>query len=132
MAILIDSSVWITAQNSKNPECLALKRLIAHDELIYTTRLIQVEVCQGAKSEDIFHQLWDSFLGFEMLTVEDSLWGQTAWNYFKCRKKGYTVTTIDCLIATLGHEYAVPIWTMDKHFKKIQPILGFELFETPC
>lgn len=129
MAILIDSSVWIAGQNPKNSECLHLKRMIAKDELIYTAKPIQIEVCQGAKTEELFHKLWEGFLGFEFLPIEDRHWGLSAWNYFKCRKKGLTVSTIDCLIATLSREYQVPLWTLDLHFEKIRPVIGFEFFE---
>ena len=128
MAVLIDSSVWIAGQNSKNSECIMLKRMIASNELIYIAKPIQTEVCQGAKSEELFHRLWDSFLGFEFLEIEDKHWGLSAWNYFKCRRAGLTVTTIDCLIATLAREFQVPLWSLDRHFEKIQPIVGFEMY----
>ena len=131
MAVLIDSSVWISAQVSKNPEFLALRRLIAQNELIYITDLIQVEVCQGAKTEALFHRLWDGFMGFDRLLVQDHHWNQTAWNFFKCRKKGLTLSTIDCLIGTLASDYRVPLWTLDRHFEKSQPIIGFELVSYP-
>jgi predicted nucleic acid-binding protein len=128
VAVLIDSSVWIAAQNSKNAECLDLKRMIADNELIYTAKPIQIEVCQGARSEELFNRIWDSFLGFDFLEIEDRHWWVSARNYFRCRKAGLTVSTIDCLIATLAREYEVPLWTLDRHFDKIQKILGFELF----
>lgn len=98
MAILIDSSIWIAAQKLTNPECLRLQRLIRNDELIYTTAFIKVEVCQGAKTEEIFNQLWDSFLGFDNLVVEEPHWTLSAWNYFKCRKRSHIddVRLSDC------------------------------------
>lgn len=128
MAILIDSSVWVAGQNPKKPECLILKRMISNNELIYTAAPIQTEVCQGAKTEELFNRLWDSFLGFEFLEIENRHWGLSAWNYFKCRKAGLTPSTMDCLIATLAREYHVPLWTLDRHFEKVSSILGFELF----
>ncbi len=127
MAVLVDSSVWIAASSPKNNECLELKRMIHKNELIYISRIIQVEVCQGAKSEETFHTLWESFLGFEVLEITDRHWGLSAWNYFACRKKGITPSTVDCLIGTLAKEYRIPLWSLDQIFKKIQPILGFEL-----
>lgn len=131
MALLIDSSVWIAAQFSSNRECLLLKRMLEADELIYAVRPIQVEVCQGAKSEDEFHQLWSSFLGLEFLEITDKHWGLSAWHYFKCRKEGVTLTTLDCLIATVAREYRVPLWTLDKVFSRIQKSIGFDLYKPP-
>ncbi|MEW6057953.1 MAG: PIN domain-containing protein [Bdellovibrionota bacterium] len=127
MAVLVDSSVWVAAANPKNKECLILKRMIQTNEPIYLIRAIQAEVCQGARTETEFHRLWDAFLGFEFLSVTDRHWGLSAWNYFKCRKKGITLSTLDCLIATLAREYRIPLWSLDKAFGKIQPLIGFEL-----
>jgi predicted nucleic acid-binding protein len=129
VAVLVDSSVWIAAANPKNKECLALKRMIANNELIYVARPIQAEVCQGARSEEEFHRLWEAFLGFDFLEITDRHWGLSAWNYFRCRKKGITLSTLDCLIATLAKEYQVALWSVDRCFEKIQPILGLELRE---
>lgn len=131
MAVLVDSSIWIATQKPSQKECLDLRRLILKDELIYLLRPIQVEVCQGARSEELFHHLWDSFLGFEFLEVSDRLWGLSAWNYFKCRKKGVTLTTLDSLIGTAAHEYHVPLWTLDNTLRRSSSIIGFELFHSP-
>ena len=129
MAVFIDSSVWISASNPRNKEASILKKMIISNELIYVCHLIQVEVSQGARSEAEFHKVWDSFLGFSFLDMRDPiLWQISAWNYLRCRKKGLTPTTADCLIATLSSEYKVPLLTLDHFFKKAQPIIGFELF----
>ena len=128
MAVLVDSSVWIAAANPKNPECIRLKRLILSNELIYVTRPIQVEVCQGAKTEQEFHQLWDALLGFEFLEISTKIWGISAWNFFRLRKKGKTLATLDCLIGTLSAEYGVPLWTLDKPLQKAHSVIGFDLF----
>ena len=128
-AVLIDSSVWIAAANSKNKECLQLKRLLQKNTSICVLKPIQAEVCQGARSEGEFHQLWEAFLGFEFLEIADKHWGLSAWNYFKCRKRGLTVSTLDCLIATVARENQIPLWSLDKVFQHIQPIIGAELYK---
>ncbi len=127
MAVLIDSSVWISASNPKTSECNELKKLILKNELIHLTRFIQVEVCQGARTEEQFHQLWDAFQGFDFLEVTSRHWGISAWNYFRCRKKGITLTTLDCLIGSLAAEYGVPLWTLDKGLAASASIIGFDL-----
>lgn len=129
MAVLIDSSVWISAARPKNPECLSLKRLILSNELIYVARPIQSEVCQGARSEEEFHRLWDAFLGFQFLEISTKHWGTSAWNYFRLRKKGKTLATLDCLIGTLAAQYGVPLWTLDKELASCHSVLGFDLFK---
>lgn len=127
MAFLVDSSVWIAAASTKNKECQTLKEAILTNELIYIAKPIQIEVCQGARTEAEFNQLWDGFLGFEVLMIDDEIWKKTSWNYFKCRKKGVTLATMDCLVATLAIANEVELWTLDKIFSQISPILGLSL-----
>lgn len=129
MAVLVDSSVWIAGANPRNQECLALQRLIKSNELLYVTRPIQVEVCQGARTEEEFHQLWDAFLGFSFLDVSTKHWGLSAWNYFRLRKKGRTLSTLDCLIGTLSADYGIPLWTLDKSLRDAHSTIGFDLFK---
>lgn len=128
MAVLVDSSVWISGASPRNKECLALTRLIRSNELLYVTRSIQVEVCQGAKSELEFNRLWDAFLGFEFLEITTKHWGTSAWNYFRLRKKGKTLSTLDCLIGTLSAEYGIPLWTLDKALRQAHSTIGFDIF----
>ena len=126
MAVLVDSSVWVSASDSRNPECLKLKRLIAANERVCIVKAIQVEVCQGARSDGEFRQLWENLLGFEILEATDLLWGKSAWNYFKCRRKGLTVGTLDCLIATVARENEISLWTLDKQLRKTRSVIGFD------
>ncbi len=127
MALLVDSSVWIAGADAKNEECLLLKRMVQRGDLLYIATPIQVEVCQGARSEFEFRRLWDAFLGFNFLEISRKHWELCAWNYYRCWKKGITPTTIDCLIATLAAEYRIELWSIDKVFKSLGPILGFDL-----
>lgn len=129
MAVLVDSSVWIAASNPRNRECIQLQRLIRDNELIYVARPIQVEVCQGARSEQEFHRLWDAFLGFEHIEISTKYWGTSAWNYYRLRKKGITISTLDCLIGTLSAELGVPLWTLDKALVKAHSTIGFDIFK---
>lgn len=129
MAVLIDSSVWIAASRPKTSEGASLRKLIERNELIHVAHPIQTEVCQGAASEEEFHRLWDAFLGFDFLEITARHWGMSGWNYFRCRKKGVTLSTLDCLIGTLSVEYGVPLWTLDKTLLKASPLLGFDVFD---
>ncbi|MFN7903814.1 MAG: PIN domain-containing protein [Pseudobdellovibrionaceae bacterium] len=129
MSVLIDSSVWITGQSIKNRECLLLKRMIKARESIYVALPIQVEVCQGARGEMEFRKLWDAFLGFPFLELSQTIWHISAANYFNCRKKGITSTTIACLIATLAQHHRIPLWTLDKNIERTKSIIGFEVYQ---
>jgi predicted nucleic acid-binding protein len=128
MAVLVDSSVWISASSPRNKECLLLRRLLEGDELICYIAPIQVEVCQGARSEAEFHRLWEGFLGLNRLEIEDRHWGLSAWNYLKARQSGIGASTIDCLIATVAKETRVALWSLDRDFRRLQPVIGFESY----
>ena len=129
MSVLVDSSVWIAAQSLKNKECFQLKKMIKKGELIFVALPIQTEVCQGARTELEFRKLWDAFLGFPFLELNADHWAISAANYFKCRQKGVTPTTMDCIIATLASHHRIPLWSLDKNFERMQSIIGFELYK---
>ncbi len=129
MSVLVDSSVWIEGAKSGSKTKTSLSQLIRNaDDTICFTNPIQTEVCQGARTQLEFEKIWDAFLGFHFLPVKDEHWELSAWNYFRCRKNGLTISTMDCLIATIARTYRVPLWTLDKLFKVAQPIIGFDLY----
>ena len=50
-SVLVDSSVWIEASRTKSKESKKLKEILfSPKEIIYTARIIQLEVSQGASS----------------------------------------------------------------------------------
>ncbi|MBI2605126.1 MAG: PIN domain nuclease [Deltaproteobacteria bacterium] len=129
MSVLVDSSVWIAAQNPRNKECLQLKRLLKSEAEIACIRPIQAEVCQGARSPEAFHRMWDSMLAFRFFEVTDRIWGKSAWNFFLCRKNGITPTTLDCLVATVAREHSLKLWSLDRDFKGMRRIIEFGSYE---
>ncbi len=116
--VVVDSSVWISALNKGQVDRNLLASLIDEGYPIYTCKVIQVEVSQGAKNIQAFQEIWDSFFGFEFLEVDDHIWNKSATNYFNLRKQGITMGTIDCLIASLCQFYEVALMTHDKMLKK--------------
>ena len=126
--MLVDSSVWISAAKSGTPESKKLKALLLDQSVeIFTSKIIQLEVSQGARTNEQFTVLWEGFENLQLLPIEDTHWKQSAINFFKCRKKGITISTIDCLIATLAQQYNATLWSLDKVFKQVAPILGVEV-----
>jgi predicted nucleic acid-binding protein len=129
-SMLVDSSVWIEASKSGNKTGGKLKSLLLNPEqVLYTSKIIQLEVAQGAKTREQFSTIWDGFLGLDFLDIHENHWQFCALNFFKCRKAGLTVSTFDCLIATLAQQYHTSLWSLDKVFQKIAPILGIEIID---
>lgn len=129
MTVLVDSSIWIQAANPKKPECLQLKRLISEKYPIYYADPIQMEVAQGSKTLSMFKKVWDSFLGFQKLIIDDRIWESASWNYLRCRKKGITISSMDAIIATLSIENRIPLWSADKDFQGVRKVTGLDLFQ---
>lgn len=126
--MLVDSSVWISAAKSGTPESKKLKALLLDQSVeIFSSKIIQLEVSQGARTNEQFTVLWEGFENLRLLSIEDTHWKQSAINFFKCRKKGITISTIDCLIATLAQQYNRSLWSLDKVFKQVAPVLGIEV-----
>src|SRR3989338_8038574 len=107
MSVLIDTSVWIAASSPKNKECLTVKRMIMEKYPICYAEPIQMEVAQGAKSPQQFRKIWDSFLGFELLVLQPGFWEKASWNFFRCRKQGVTLSSMDAVVATISLEQRV-------------------------
>lgn len=126
--ILVDSSVWIAAAKKSSRESKNLKALLEEESnQLSTCKLIQLEVSQGARTKEQFLTLWEGFESLAMLEIRESDWKMSSLNFFKCKKKGLTLSTIDCLIATLAQQYNHELWSLDKVFKKVAPVLGIEL-----
>ena len=126
--MLVDSSVWISASKVGTLESKLLKSLLLDESKdVFTCRIIQLEVSQGARTRHQFSVLWEGFQNLKMLPIQDLHWKMSALNFFKCRKKGLTVSTIDCLLATMSQQYHIPLWSLDNVFVKMAPILGIEV-----
>jgi|SRR5947209_4175459 len=125
MAVLVDTSVWIGALAPGEVRD-ALQALISADEVVIA-RPIQAELCQGLRSDDEFSAAWDAMLGYPSLRILDKHWRLSATHFFRCRKRGITPTTLDCLIATLAREYQVPLWSLDRDFERMATVIGFEI-----
>lgn len=126
--MLVDSSVWIAASSPRKKECKQLKELLVNKgHQLCISQIIRLEVAQGARSKEQFNKLWNGFSSLVMLEVKESHWQMVAFNFMKCRSKGISISTNDCLIATLAQQYHVPLWSLDKIFQKVQPVLGLEL-----
>ena len=126
--MLVDSSIWIEAAKPKSKESKTLKNLLLNPkEIIHTSKIIQLEVSQGSRTREQFSVIWDGFLGLEFLEVEETHWKFSALNFFKCKRSGISLSTIDCIIATIAQQHNVSLWTLDKIFSKVAPVLGIEV-----
>lgn len=120
--ILVDSSVWIDFLNGENsPQRHVLHRLINDKIKISVAEIIITEVLQGLKQEKDFTVI-KTF--FEKLHLHKPKGTDTYINaakiYRNCRSKGKTIgSTVDCVIAAICIENAMPILHRDSDFDMI-------------
>jgi predicted nucleic acid-binding protein len=130
--ILVDSSVWIDAFNSSTgPAGTELRRMIAHAEPFVLTGIIVTEVLQGI-TRDL--DRIEKYLGsWDMLEPRGFATYRRAAEIFRmARRRGFTCTTIDTLIAAIALEHKASVFTLDKDFLGIARITRLVLYDPPA
>jgi predicted nucleic acid-binding protein len=121
--VLVDTSVWINYINGKDSaQVVYLDTLLENPLAVGLTKLIYLEILQGAKNQKSFDQFKAYFSGQNFYTFDDDLKSHTAAAqiYFDCRKKGITIrSTIDCLISQCAIENNLVLLHNDKDFIQI-------------
>ena len=128
---LVDSSVWIDfLSSSPGPAGEELRRMIAQAEPIALTGIIVTEVLQGLTRdvEEVqrFLAMWDVLEPRGMSTYRAA-----AGNFRMAQSRGFSLTTIDSLIAAVAQEHNVALFSMDKDFARISRLSGLRLYRIP-
>jgi len=93
--------------------------------------LIYIELLQGSRTEKDFKTLkkyMDTQIFYELKNGKDS-YAEAAQMYLKLRKKGVTVSTIDCLIARVALENDLFLLHNDKDFTRISRHFPLKIWE---
>lgn len=126
--ILVDTSVWVeffspSASRAGNE----LRRMIADAEPFALSGIIVSEILQGLKRDvdQIEHHLsqWEMLepLGF-------STYREAAAIFRLGRAKGFSLTTIDTLIAAIALDHRAVLFTVDKDFSRVARITRLQLY----
>jgi predicted nucleic acid-binding protein len=94
---------------------------------IHVPKIVLAELIQGARSESDLAVLQDFLEAFSIIGEQETTWLVAGKLAYALKKKGKTVNLADCYIAVLAKENSCGIFTLDKHFKKIQKEVGFKL-----
>ena len=130
--ILVDSSVWIDFLGPAPGRAGAeLRRMIAEAEPFAITGVVVTEILQGLRSDvaemERYLSMWD------MLEPRGYATYREAASIFRlARRKGFTVTTLDCLIAAIALEHGAAVFTLDRDFARIARVTGLPLYMNPC
>ncbi len=127
--ILIDSSVWVDFFSSSPGRAGAeLHRMIEESEPLALTGVVVSEICQCLTR--------DSGPIERLLVLCDMLeprgfetYRNAAAIYRTSRARGYSVTTIDTLIAAVALENRASVFTLDQDFSRIARITRLALYQ---
>jgi len=123
MRVLVDTSVWSLALRRKtvrsHPKVQVLSDLIASGQSIFLTGIILQEILQGIKDSAQFQKLDSHLSAFAVLEPEITTYKDAARLFSACRSKGVSVSTIDCLIATIAMANDCKLLTDDSDFNHI-------------
>ena len=131
--VLVDTSVLIGyLQGKENDAVLRFQYILDNNIPFGINYSIYQEVLQGVKTEKDFDKV-KKYLDtqrFYSLKKEKESYASAAKIYFKCRKKGITISsTIDCLIAQTAIENNLFLLHNDSDFDDIAKVVDLKIFK---
>jgi predicted nucleic acid-binding protein len=116
--VLVDTSAWIDFFRGAGPLVERVQDCIEDGTAAFCGPII-TEVLRGCIKSKERNNVYKLILSLEKLEPPESLWEDAGLLGVAVRKAGYTVKTIDLLIATYALSYNIPILTKDKDFNLI-------------
>jgi hypothetical protein len=127
--ILIDTSVWIDYFQNQSPGFVDFLEEIVKQHEICVPRIVLAELMQGAKSAKELSVIAEFMEAFTIIDQTDQTWVKAGKLSYELRKKGKIVNLTDCYIAVIAQENNCAVFTLDRHFKDIQPHVGIRLID---
>jgi hypothetical protein len=126
--VVVDSTVWIDyLRGVRNPETDWLDAELDRQRLALTD-IILSEVLQGVSDDNSANEVEDLLLRFEVFEIGGvALAREAARNYRTLRKRGETVRTIDCLIATFCLREGHRLLHRDRDFDPFEEFLDLSV-----
>jgi predicted nucleic acid-binding protein len=126
--VVVDSTVWIDyLRGVRNPETDWLDAELDRQRLALTD-IILCEVLQGVSDDNSANEVEDLLLRFEVFEIGGvALAREAARNYRTLRKRGQTVRTIDCLIATFCLREGHALLHRDRDFDPFEEFLDLSV-----
>jgi predicted nucleic acid-binding protein len=126
--ILVDTSVVIDWSRGKD---LKLRQLMLSLP-VAICGVTQAEILHGSRDPAHRKKLVADLATFQFVPIPDALWIKVGDNLAALRSNGVTVPLPDAIIATLGIENGIEVWSRDPHFPAMQKVLPqLKLFQEP-
>jgi len=121
--ILVDTSVWIDLLRDRTGDVVQAFERKTHGETSVLCRFTQLELLQGAKSEEDWKLLDGHLLSQLYLEATERTWSDAARIFFELRRKGITVrSSVDCCIAQIALEHDAILLHKDADFDRIASV----------
>lgn len=126
--ILIDTSVVIDYARGKDTKLVALVPTLS----LAICGVVRAELLNGARDAKHRATLITMLATFQRIPIPEPLWDTVGDNLAILRAKGITLPLPDVVIATLGIENDLEVWSRDPHFSMMQGALPrLKLFQEP-
>lgn len=126
--ILIDTSVWIDYFRGRDDQFAEKVDEVLTFSDVHVPRVVIAELLQGSKSEKEIAVIEEFIGAFNIIDQTDNTWLKAGRLSFSMKRKGITVSIVDCYIAVIASENNCKIFSLDEHFKSIKRFLKLELF----
>ncbi len=125
MSVLVDTSIWI--EYFRNGSYAEKLEYLIDENLIVTNELILSELIPFLKLKSQNKLI--SLLNVIAIKHINILWNQIIDYQYSCLKNGVNGVGIpDLIIAQNAKQNDCSIYSLDKHFVLMEPIIGFKLF----
>jgi predicted nucleic acid-binding protein len=104
---LVDSSLWIEYFRPKGSSSIKQRiRAILQEDKVFICGIVIVELLRGARNEDEYSILKESFMSLPQIPFDDETFGRAAEWGFQLDRKGKIASTTDLLIAAASYQRA--------------------------
>lgn len=118
--VAVDSSVWI--DYFRKPGSSLLPDLL-ESGFVVVPKPVEIEVLSGVSQQHYQDVRWILSSAIS-ITPDNATWSMIdSWLPPK-RRSGQTFSVTDLLVAALGHQLRIPIWSLDSDFARMEK-LGF-------
>ena len=126
--VLIDTSVWIAYFKASDPALVELVENIMTVAEICVPKVVLAELTQGARTEQEVLAIGEFVGAFTILDQQKEIWDKAGKLSFRMKRKGASISLVDCYIAVIANENQCRLLSLDKHFKEIKHFLSIELY----
>lgn len=114
--VLLDTSVWITFFRARNKEVVQEVGSLLTMNRVLIAGVVLLELLQGALNEKEVQKILTLMEPVSRIDPSSNTWEEAGRLSYSLRKNGFTISTVDALIAALAIENDALLFTEDKHF----------------